>query len=162
VSGALEELYQEVILDHGRRPRHFGRVPDANRRAEGFNPLCGDRLELTLRVEEDAEGSRVAQVAFTGEGCAISRASASLMAQAVRGRTSAEAEALFQQVHRLVTEGPEAVDLEALGKLAVLSGVRRFPTRVKCASLPWHALRAALSGQETAVSTEGEEDPLSP
>lgn len=155
MSGALEELYQEVILDHGRRPRHFGVVPDANRRAEGINPLCGDRLTLTMRME----GDRVRALAFTGEGCAISRASASLMAQAVEGRTRDEAEHLFREVHRLVTEGPEAADPEVLGKLAVLSGVRRFPTRVKCASLAWHALRAALGGQETSVSTEGDEEP---
>ncbi|XXF79234.1 SUF system NifU family Fe-S cluster assembly protein [Myxococcaceae bacterium GXIMD 01537] len=147
----LQDLYQEVVLDHGKRPRNFREVEGATARAEGYNPLCGDQLTVTMRMEDGV----IRDVGFVGQGCAISRASASLMTGAVKDLTRAQAEHLYTQVHRLVTEGPEAVeDSEALGKLAVLSGVSEFPTRVKCASLAWHALRAALEGQASSVSTE--------
>ncbi|ATB31179.1 Fe-S cluster assembly sulfur transfer protein SufU [Melittangium boletus] len=150
MSSELQDLYQEVVLEHGKRPRNFREVEGANRRADGYNPLCGDQLTVTLRVEGDV----IQDVGFVGQGCAISRASASLMTGAVKELSRADAERLFEQVHQLVTEGPEGVDLEALGKLAVLSGVSAFPARVKCASLAWHALRAALEGKEASVSTE--------
>jgi nitrogen fixation NifU-like protein len=146
----LSDLYQEVILDHGKRPRNFGKLPDATHHAEGRNPLCGDHLVLEARLD----GGRVAEARFVGDGCAISKASASVMTGLVKGRTPAEVDELFQVFHRLVTEGPGAVpDLEGLGKLAVFGGVHEFPTRVKCASLAWHTLRAALAGGGTA-STE--------
>jgi len=150
MSSELQDLYQEVVLEHGKRPRNFREVEGANRRADGYNPLCGDQLTVTLKVEEGV----IKDVGFVGQGCAISRASASLMTGAVKDMTREQAEQLFERVHRLVTEGPEGVDLEALGKLAVLSGVSEFPARVKCASLAWHALRAALEGKEVSVSTE--------
>ncbi len=150
MSSELQDLYQEVVLEHGKRPRNFREVEGANRRADGYNPLCGDQLTVTLKVEEGV----IKDVGFVGQGCAISRASASLMTGAVKDMTREQAEQLFELVHRLVTEGPEGVDLEALGKLAVLSGVSEFPARVKCASLAWHALRAALEGKEVSVSTE--------
>ncbi len=146
----LSDLYQEVILDHGKRPRNFGKLESATHRAEGRNPLCGDHLVLEARLD----GDRVAEARFVGDGCAISKASASVMTGLVKGKTAAEVDAMFQVFHRLVTEGPGAVpDLEALGKLAVFGGVHEFPTRVKCASLAWHTLRAALKGGGVA-STE--------
>jgi nitrogen fixation NifU-like protein len=150
MSSELQDLYQEVVLEHGKRPRNFREVEGANRRADGYNPLCGDQLTVTLRMDGDV----IRDVGFVGQGCAISRASASLMTGAVKELSRADAERLFELVHRLVTEGPEGLDLEALGKLAVLSGVSEFPSRVKCASLAWHALRAALEGKATSVSTE--------
>ena len=150
MSSELQDLYQEVVLEHGKRPRNFREVEGANRRADGYNPLCGDQLTVTLKLEEGV----IKDVGFVGQGCAISRASASLMTGAVKEMTREQAEQLFDLVHRLVTEGPEGVDPEALGKLAVLSGVSEFPARVKCASLAWHALRAALEGKEVSVSTE--------
>ncbi|SEL88275.1 nitrogen fixation protein NifU [Stigmatella aurantiaca] len=150
MSSELRDLYQEVVLDHGKRPRNFRDVEGANHRAEGFNPLCGDQLTVALKLEGDV----IQDIGFQGQGCAISRASASLMTGAVKDKTREEAEQLFAQVHRLVTEGPEGVDMEALGKLTVLSGVSEFPARVKCASLAWHTLRAALHGQAEPVSTE--------
>lgn len=155
--GDLRELYQDVILDHGKRPRNFGAVPAANRRAEGDNPLCGDRLTLTLEVSE----GRVTDVGFEGAGCAISMASASLMTDTVKGLPVAEAEELFRRFHHLLTIDDAAAaagDAEALGKLAVFAGVRDYPIRVKCATLPWHTLMAALAAGDTAaapsVSTE--------
>ena len=150
MSDELDDLYQEVILDHGRRPRNFHRLEAATREAEGLNPLCGDHYRLYLRLE----GDRIADIAFEGQGCAISKASASLMTGAVKGRTVAEAEELFGAVHRLITEGPDPARLEAVGKLAVLSGVSQFPTRVKCASLAWHTLHNALGAQGQVASTE--------
>jgi nitrogen fixation NifU-like protein len=145
----LQELYQEVILDHNRRPRNF-RAIEGGRRAEGYNPLCGDRLKVYLRVEND----RVTDAAFQGSGCAISKASASLMTESVKGKTLAEVEALFDRFHRMVTT-PVGGPAEDLGKLSVLAGVRQFPVRVKCATLAWYALRAAASTkQEAVVSTE--------
>ena len=150
MSNDLDDLYQEVILDHGKNPRNFRVMEDANRAAEGLNPLCGDHFTLQVKVDD---GGVIRDVAFQGQGCAISRASASLMTQAVKGKPVDEATALFDKVHQLVTEGPEKVDAAALGKLAVLSGVSQFPTRVKCASLAWHTLKSALEGGAT-VSTE--------
>lgn len=150
MSTELQDLYQEVVLEHGKRPRNFREVEGANRRADGYNPLCGDQLTVTLRLEGDV----IKDVGFVGQGCAISRASASLMTGAVKDLSREQAERLFTRVHDLVTQGPEGVDLEELGKLAVLSGVSAFPARVKCASLAWHALRAALEGKDASVSTE--------
>jgi nitrogen fixation NifU-like protein len=146
----LDDLYQQVILDHGKNPRNFRVLEGANRAAEGLNPLCGDHFKLFLKIDG---GGVIEDVAFQGQGCAISRASASLMTQAVKGRPVADASALFDEVHLLVTEGPEKVDAAKLGKLTVLSGVCQFPTRVKCASLAWHTLKSALEGGAT-VSTE--------
>jgi nitrogen fixation protein NifU and related proteins len=149
VNDELRDLYQELVLDHSKRPRNFRPLEGADRMAQGHNPLCGDQLIVYLKLDGDV----LQDVAFQGSGCAISRASASLMTGAVKDRTKAQAQALFEQVHRLVTEGPDGVDLDALGKLAVLSGVSEFPARVKCASLAWHTLRAAMEGQDLA-STE--------
>jgi nitrogen fixation NifU-like protein len=148
--GSLDELYQNVILDHNRSPRNYRRMEDGNRRAEGHNPLCGDQLTVWLKLEDD----RIADAAFQGSGCAISRASASLMTSVVRGKTRAEAEALFARFRGLVTGTLAPADVETLGKLAVFSGVSAFPVRVKCASLPWHTLKAALDTAPGAVSTE--------
>ena len=149
----LADLYQEVIIDHGRRPRNFRELEGATRTVEGVNPLCGDQLTLYVKL---ADG-RIADIAFQGTGCAISQASASLMTAALKGKTQDEALALFGRVHAMLTEGPngEAGSPE-LGKLAVLSGVWEFPTRVKCATLAWHALRSALESESTVdrVSTE--------
>jgi nitrogen fixation protein NifU and related proteins len=136
----LTDLYQEVILDHHKRPRNFGPLPGANRHAEGHNPLCGDRLTVSLDVEDGI----IKGVAFEGAGCAISRASASLMTDAVKGRSVADAERMFAEFHRMVTAGVDEGVEESLGKLAVFCGVRQFPSRVKCASLAWHTLHAAL------------------
>lgn len=149
MSDELRDLYQEVILDHNRRPRNFGALPDANRSAEGNNPLCGDRVTVYLRVEDD----RVQGISFQGSGCAISTASASLMTEALRGKTVAEAHALFRGFHNLVTRGADG-DREDLGKLAVFEGVREFPIRVKCATLAWHTFEAALQQKDQPVSTE--------
>jgi len=145
----LKDLYRDVILDHNRQPRNFGRVEAANRHAEGANPLCGDHLNLTLRLE----GERIADIRFEGHGCAISTASASLMTEAVKGRERAEAQALYARVHALLTREDAPADA-GLGKLAALSGVREFPARVKCASLCWHTLNAALAADGATVSTE--------
>ena len=148
----LRELYQEVILDHSRKPRNFGPMPDASRQADGHNPLCGDRATVFVRLD----GDRLAEVKFQGAGCSISTASASMMTDAVKGRTVAETEDLFQRFHRLVTRDAAAKEApdESLGKLAVFSGVSEFPVRVKCASLAWHTLKAALEGDPRPVSTE--------
>ncbi len=146
----MSELYQSVILDHNRSPRNFGRLPDANRHAEGRNPLCGDELSVWLRLGSDA---RIEDVKFEGSGCAISKASASLMTSAVKGKTRAEALELFRRFHDLVT-GEAAAAPETLGKLAVFKGVVEFPVRVKCASLSWHTLKAALESPDTTISTE--------
>jgi nitrogen fixation NifU-like protein len=149
----LNDLYRDVILDHNRRPRNFGPLERATASVEGSNPLCGDRLTLRLRLDDESIGD----IRFEGEGCAISTASASLMTEAVKGKSRSEALALFARVHRLLTEDDASVD-EALGKLAALSGVREFPARVKCASLCWHTLASALQASEPlhlpAVSTE--------
>ncbi len=150
----LGDLYGEMILDHQRRPRNFRDLPDANRRAVGHNPLCGDRIAITVRLEADS----IREIGFTGDGCAISKASASIMTDAVKSRTRAEVEALYGKFHSLVT-GPSTGapgDGAALGKLAVFGGVSRFPMRVKCATLAWHTLRAALEGRGATVTTEKE------
>lgn len=139
MTDSLGDLYQSVILDHNRAPRNYRKPATANRHAEGFNPLCGDRLDLWLSVDDEG---RIADVGFQGEGCAISRASASLMTAAVKGRTAAEALDLFERFHALVTRGDTG---PALGKLAVFRGVMAYPMRVKCASLAWHALKEALA-----------------
>ena len=144
----LSDLYQEVILDHNRRPRNFHAMADASHHAEGFNPLCGDRLTLYLKIE----GDRIVDLSFEGSGCAISKASASLMTDALKGRTVAEASTLFERFHRMVTT-PTDESPEDLGKLSALAGVREFPVRVKCASLAWHTLKAAMS-QEQRATTE--------
>lgn len=148
----LRELYQEVILDHHRRPRNFGALPEANHHAEGHNPLCGDHLTVHL----DVEGGIIKGVGFEGAGCAISRASASLMTDAVKGKPVEEAERMFEEFHRMVTSGVEDAVEKSLGKLTVFCGVREFPSRVKCASLAWHTMHAALDGQneEATISTE--------
>jgi nitrogen fixation protein NifU and related proteins len=150
VSDDLRELYQEVILDHGRRPRNLREIPGAGRRAEGYNPLCGDRATVYVALEGDV----VKDASFVGRGCSISTASASMMTEAVKGKTLAEAEALFQRFHALVTGETAPADGPDLGKLAVFSGVSEFPARVKCASLAWHTLRAALKGDAAPVTTE--------
>lgn len=144
----LADLYREVILDHNKRPRNFGRLDPADALANGHNPLCGDRLTLTLRLD----GDRIGDLKFEGNGCAISVASASMMTEAVKGRPRAEVAALFDRVHALLTQ-PDAPATD-LGKLAALSGVREFPARVKCASLCWHTLNAALADAGTGHAPE--------
>jgi len=146
----LNDLYRDVILDHNRRPRNFGPLEPADAGAEGVNPLCGDRLTLKVRFDAD----KIQDIRFEGQGCAISTASASLMTEAVKGKTRAEALGLFERVHRLLTQ--DDTEAEGLGKLAALSGVREYPARVKCASLCWHTLASALDsrGAHVAVSTE--------
>jgi nitrogen fixation protein NifU and related proteins len=146
----LRELYQSVILDHNKKPRNFGEPEGANHHAHGDNPLCGDKIAVHVCVKDDV----VQDVGFVGQGCAISTASASLMTQAVKGRPLQEVEALFEAFHQLVTDASYEPDAEQLGKLTVFAGVREFPMRVKCATLGWHTLRAALEGAETPVSTE--------
>ena len=148
MSTELQELYQEVILDHNRRPRNF-RTIEGGRKAEGYNPLCGDRLTLYLRVDDDV----ITDVSFQGSGCAISKASASLLTENVKGKTIAQAEALFNRFQEMIT-APMDASLDDLGKLSVLGGVRQFPVRVKCASLAWHTLRAAVEARDELVSTE--------
>lgn len=145
----LKDLYRDVILDHNRHPRNFGRVTGGDREAEGHNPLCGDRLTVSVRLE----GERIADIRFEGQGCAISTASASLMTEAVKGKERTAVQELFGKVHALLTR-PEATADASLGKLAALSGVREFPARVKCASLCWHTLNAALERGAATVSTE--------
>jgi nitrogen fixation NifU-like protein len=147
---SLSDLYQSVILDHNRSPQNYRVMADANRQAEGNNPLCGDRLQVWLRLE----GDLIQDVSFQGSGCAISKASASLMTAAVKGKTRAEAVELFQRFHQLVTGRLDPSETETLGKLAVFSGVSQFPIRVKCASLSWHAMKAALEQPGGRVSTE--------
>ena len=146
----LKDLYQEVIVDHNRSPRNFGRLKDADRTLEGFNPLCGDRLLLYLKMN----GDRISDIRFDGHGCAISVASASLMTETLKGKNAAEAEQIFDDFHHLVTESAGEADVEKLGKLSALAGVRDYPARVKCATLCWHTLHAALAGKDLPVSTE--------
>ena len=144
----LRELYQETILEHSRKPRNFGILETANHKAEGYNPLCGDHYTVFLDVKDGA----IQNLSFEGSGCAISKASASMMTQSLKGKTMAEAEALFTKFHDLVTGHGDSA--EEMGKLAVFGGVSEFPLRVKCATLAWHTLRAALRGEQQAVSTE--------
>ncbi len=147
----LRELYQEVILDHGRNPRNFRAIEQPTCTLEGYNPLCGDRLTLYLELD----GDRVRDISFEGSGCAISTASASLLTETLVGKTKAEAEEIFERFHTMLVGDPkDAIDPAALGKLAVFQGVCEFPTRVKCASLCWHTLHAALRGEKKSVSTE--------
>jgi nitrogen fixation NifU-like protein len=143
----LNELYQEMILDHNKRPRNFRRIEPASHHADGHNPLCGDRLSLYVQVN----GDRIDDVAFQGSGCAISKASASLMTDAVKGQTLAAANDLFERFHAMVTTPPDQ-PVEHMGKLSVLAGVREFPVRVKCASLCWHTLKAALERKEQTTT----------
>jgi nitrogen fixation protein NifU and related proteins len=146
----LTDLYQEVILDHNRRPHNFRAIESPSARQEGFNPLCGDRLTLYLTLDND----RITDVAFQGSGCAISKASASLMTDALKGKTVTEARDLFEQFHAMITSDPKS-DAPDLGKLSVFAGVREFPTRIKCASLAWHTMKAAVAHDSDApVSTE--------
>jgi nitrogen fixation protein NifU and related proteins len=152
MSDELHDLYQEVILDHSRSPRNFRRLEGANRVAQGQNPLCGDQFALFL----DLDGERVRDIGFQGSGCAISKASASILTEAVKGRTVTEIKQMFDRVHDLVTRG--ATGTEDLGKLAVFAGVHRFPARVKCAMLAWHAALAALEGRSQPVTTENPAD----
>ena len=146
----LTDLYQEVILDHNRRPRNWGTLAEATHRADGYNPLCGDKLKLHLHIDA---GKRIDAVSFEGSGCAISKASASLMTESMKGKSIAEATALFNRFQQMITAPPES-PVDHLGKLAALAGVRQFPIRVKCASLAWHTLRAALDARDEVVSTE--------
>jgi nitrogen fixation NifU-like protein len=150
----LRDLYQELILDHNKRPRNFRKPEKPSRQADGHNPLCGDRVTVYLTLDGDA----LKDVAFQGSGCAISTASASLMTEAVKGKTAEEAEVLFTRFHDLLTASPveSAKRSEGLGKLAVFAGVSEFPVRVKCATLPWHTLHAALEGRREPVTTEKE------
>ena len=146
----LRELYQEVILDHNKHPRNFGEIEGADRHADGFNPLCGDRLSVYLKIDGDV----LNDVNFLGSGCAISKASASLMTEAVKGKTISEARQLLQYFHKMITDDTVMPDPAALGKLAVFVGVRDYPTRVKCATLAWHTLRAAFEDSQTLITTE--------
>ena len=147
----LRELYQEVIVDHNRNPRNFHENAAATRKIEGYNPLCGDKLTLFLEMDGDV----IKDISFVGTGCAISMASASLMTEALKGKTEAQARTIFDRFHTLVTQDKGgAVDEDQLGKLAIFAGVREFPTRVKCATLAWHTLQAALEGNKESVTTE--------
>jgi nitrogen fixation NifU-like protein len=149
MSAELDELYQSIILDHNRRPKNFREMTDATGSAPGVNPLCGDQVTVWVRLE----GDTVTDVSFKGQGCAISKASASMMTQAVKGKTRAEAERLFEDVHALVTGHPTGADV---GPLKALSGVSRFPLRVKCASLAWHAMKSALEGGGEVSTDDGQ------
>ena len=147
----LRELYQQLILDHNKQPRNFHKLEGANRTAEGYNPLCGDQITVYVQLENGVIGN----ISFQGSGCAISKASASMMTASLKGKTKVEAEALFHMFHKMVTgELGTTFDPRDLGKLAVFSGVREFPVRVKCASLPWHTLHAALERKQETISTE--------
>jgi nitrogen fixation NifU-like protein len=150
----LDELYQDIVLDHGDRPRNFRVMESPDHEAEGFNPLCGDRIHLYLQIEDGV----IVDVSIQGSGCAISTASASLMTEVLRGKTEEEARAIFDDVHKMITgdptEGRSDDEVEQMGKLAALSGVRQFPARVKCATLVWHTLIQALEGDGPAAQTE--------
>jgi len=148
----LQDLYQEVIIDHNRSPRNFGKLDDATQVAEGYNPLCGDKLNLYLKTEDDV----IADVSFDGSGCAISVASASLMTDTLKGKTIEQAEQLFQNFHDLIIEekNPDLEQMQALGKLVALAGVKEYPARVKCATLCWHTLHSAMQGDASPATTE--------
>jgi len=146
----LRDLYQEVILEHSKAPRNFRELAGANQHAEGYNPLCGDHFTVYLNLEGDS----IRDITFQGSGCAISKASASMMTQALKGKSKADAQKLFETFHKLVTTGETNGDRPELGKLAVFSGVSEFPVRVKCATLAWHTLQAALEGKQDPISTE--------
>jgi nitrogen fixation protein NifU and related proteins len=146
----LRELYQQVILDHNRNPRNFKELPAATAKVEGYNPLCGDHYTIYLQLDGDV----IRDIGFTGSGCAISKASASVMSSTVKGKTAAEADEIFEKFHDLVTGNAGGLDAADLGRLAAFSGVSEFPTRVKCATLAWHSLRSALHGEGQTVTTE--------
>ena len=146
----LGDLYQEILLEHNRRPRNFRELADATHHADGFNPLCGDQISLQLKVNHDS--GVVDDVGFQGHGCAISRASASLLTQAVKGASEPDVAALFEEFHRMMTEPGAELDVDLLGDLEILSGVIAYPTRIKCAILAWHTLKAALGGEEIATT----------
>ena len=146
----LRELYQQVILDHNKNPRNFHEMEDPTKKVEGYNPLCGDHYTIYVQLDGDV----IRDVSFVGSGCAISKASASVMSSTVKGKTAAEAEQLFQTFHRLVTGDVAGLNAADLGRLAAFSGVSEFPARVKCASLAWHTLKTALSGEEEQITTE--------
>ena len=150
----LSDLYQEILLEHNRRPRNYRTLDDATHQADGYNPLCGDQISLQLKIGAGAEqgAEQVADVAFQGHGCAISRASASLLTQAVKGASPADAMAIFDEFHRMLTEPDAEVDYDLLGDLEMLGGVIAYPTRIKCAILPWHTLKAALDGAGAATT----------
>ena len=150
MSSDLRDLYQETILDHGKRPRNFGALASANRTAEGYNPLCGDRETVYL----DLQGDVLQDIRFEGAGCAISTASASMMTESLKGKSRKEAEALFKRFHDLITGQNPAPGGPPLGKLEVFEGVREYPVRIKCATLPWHTMKSALLGEGQTVSTE--------
>ena len=145
----LNDLYQEILLDHNSKPRNFRKLEEANRSADGYNPLCGDQIQLYLKVEDD----KIIDVGFQGTGCAISRASASMMTQSIKGQSVEKAKEIFDAFHYLITEPGGDLDLDTLGDLETLSGINEFPTRIKCAVLAWHTMNAALSG-ESEVTTE--------
>ncbi len=149
----LTDLYQEMILDHNRKPRNFYRLEGANRSAEGYNPLCGDQMTVYLKVAND----KIEDISFQGAGCAISKASASMMTHALKGKPLSEAEKVFDGFHKMVTGKPGDSTPEGLGKLVVFSGVCEFPSRVKCAILAWHTLQSALEGKQKKITTEKEE-----
>jgi nitrogen fixation NifU-like protein len=147
----LLDLYQESVLDHYRKPRNFHKLENANRHADGFNPLCGDKLSVYIQIEEGV----VVDIAFIGSGCAISTASASMMTESLKGKTEAEARAIFERFHQLVADHSESSsDLAAIGQLAAFSTIREYPVRVKCATLAWHTMRAALERRQETVATE--------
>lgn len=146
----VQDLYKEIIVDHNRSPRNFRRIDEPTHDAEGFNPLCGDKLHLYLVID----GDTIRDIAFEGSGCAISVASASMLTEALRGKSVDEAQRLFERMRALFTDQGEQADLDALGKLAALGGVRQYPSRIKCANLSWHALHAALTQKSDAASTE--------
>jgi nitrogen fixation NifU-like protein len=146
----LGDLYQEILLEHNRRPRNFRALEDATHHADGFNPLCGDQISLQLKVNHDS--GVVDDVGFQGHGCAISRASASLLTQAVKGASGPDVAALFEEFHRMMTQPDAKLDVDLLGDLEILSGVIAYPTRIKCAILAWHTLKAALDGEEIATT----------
>jgi nitrogen fixation NifU-like protein len=151
MSDELRDLYQEMLLDHHKRPRNFGKLQGANRRADGYNPLCGDKVTVYLLLE----GGTIRDIAFEGSGCAICTASSSVMTEILKGKTEADAEKIFGRFHDLVTSEPDSeFDADALGKLAIFAGVREFPMRVKCATLAWHTMRTALQGTDETVTTE--------
>lgn len=148
----LRELYQQLILDHNKNPRNFRVLDTAHRVADGNNPLCGDRVTMYVHLD----GDKIADIAFQGSGCAISKASASLMTEVLQGKTIEEADILFQNFQDMVTQKEPEPNIQAMGKLAVFSGIRDYPTRVKCATLPWHATHAALHNHQDPITTEGE------
>ena len=148
----LSDLYQEILLEHNRRPRNYRTLDDATHQADGYNPLCGDQISLQLKIGAEKGAEQVADVAFQGHGCAISRASASLLTQAVKGASPADVMAMFDEFHRMLTEPDAEVDYDLLGDLEMLGGVIAYPTRIKCAILPWHTLKAALDGAGAATT----------